>query len=67
LCGFRKVQLHIDSWVVASTLALGEGRIADGWSLLQNIRRLLELEIKIRHSYREANKQMCRCVGEYDM
>jgi ribonuclease HI len=58
LCGFRKVQLHIDSWVVASTLALREGGTADGWSLLQNIRRLLELEweIKIRHSYREANK-----------
>jgi len=44
LCGFQKVELLIDSWVVASTLALGEGGIVDDWSLLQNIRRLSELE-----------------------
>jgi len=40
LRGFYNMELHIDSWVVASTLALGEGGTADGWSLLQNIRRL---------------------------
>lgn len=58
LRGFHKVELDIDSSVVASTLALGEGGSMDGGSLLQNIRRLLELEweIKIRHSYRQANK-----------
>jgi len=26
LRGFHKVELYIDSWVVASTLAFGEGR-----------------------------------------
>jgi hypothetical protein len=62
LCGFYKVVLYIDFWVVALTLAFGEGGVVDGCSLLQNIRRLMELEwkIKIRHSYYE-------CVDEYGM
>jgi len=31
LRGFHKVEFHIDSWVVTSTLALGDGGIVDGW------------------------------------
>jgi len=74
LRGFHKVELDIDSSVVASTLALEEGGSVDGWSLLQNIRRLLELEweIKIHHSYREANKCVdalanMACDGGYSL
>jgi len=46
----------------------------DGCSLLQNIRRLLELkwEIKIQHSYRETNKCVdvlanTACDGGYSL
>jgi len=54
---------------------VGEIGSVYGWSLLQNIRRLLELDwkIKIRHSYRETNKctdvlvNMAVCDGGYSL
>jgi len=30
-----KVKLHIDFWVVASSLVLWKGGIVDGWNLLK--------------------------------
>ncbi|CAJ2664280.1 unnamed protein product [Trifolium pratense] len=56
--GFKKVELRVDSMVVAYTLKNGSKGSVVGWRLVQQIRRFLELdwEIKICHSYREANK-----------
>jgi ribonuclease HI len=55
--GFLRVELHVDSKVVVNTISFAKGGSSTGWTLVQNIRRLLELdwEVKICHSYREAN------------
>jgi len=56
-CGIQKLDLHVDSSAVVSTITSTKGGSAEAWSLLQNIRKLLGLnwEVRIRHSYREAN------------
>jgi len=55
--GFFRVELHVDSQVVVNTISFAKGGSPIGWTLVKNIRRLLELdwEVKICHSYREAN------------
>jgi ribonuclease HI len=57
--GFRKVELMIDSKIVVNTLLRHNKSGHYGWSLCKQIRRLLlwEWEVKIHHSYPEAN--MC--------
>jgi len=41
--GFNTVELHVDSWVVATTLSSSKIGMATSWSLLQHIRRLLDM------------------------
>ena len=55
--GFILVELNVDSLVVAKTLLDEEDVSPISRSLVQNIRRLLEMvwEVKVQHSYREAN------------
>jgi hypothetical protein len=56
--GFIRVELHTDSQIVVRIIQ-EETRVSSScWSLMQQIRQLLELdwEIRIQHSYREANK-----------
>jgi hypothetical protein len=55
--GVTKVQVHIDSCVVVQTLNSTNGGSVIGWCLVQEIRRLLALEwkIKVCHSYQKAN------------
>jgi ribonuclease HI len=56
--GFRRVELHIDSQIVVKIIQ-EETRVSSScWSLLRRIRQLLVLdwEVRIQHSYREANK-----------
>ena len=55
--GFNRVELHVYSWVVATTLSSLKMGATIGWSLLQQIRRLLNMnqEIQICHSYKEVN------------
>jgi len=55
--GIQKLELHVDSSVVVSTITSTKGGSATAWSLLQNIRKLLSLnwEVRIQHSY---EKQM---------
>jgi ribonuclease HI len=55
--GVTKVQAHVDSKVVVQTLNSTNGGSVVGWRLVQEIRRLMALdwEIKVCHSYREAN------------
>ena len=55
--GFLRVELLVDSQVVVNTISFAKGGSPTGRTLVQNIRRLLELdwEVKICHSYREAN------------
>jgi ribonuclease HI len=55
--GVQKVKLHVDSSVVVQTLNNSTGGSIVGWRLIQEIRRLLTLdwEVKVSHSYREAN------------
>jgi ribonuclease HI len=57
--GFREVELMIDSKIVVNTLLRHSQSSHSGWSLCKQIRRFLqwEWEVKIHHSYREAN--MC--------
>ncbi|MCI11423.1 putative non-LTR retroelement reverse transcriptase [Trifolium medium] len=56
--GFIKVELHIDSVVVVQVISTGKLNNKLGWSLVLNIRKLLELdwEVTIAHAYRETNK-----------
>ncbi|GAU44140.1 hypothetical protein TSUD_188010 [Trifolium subterraneum] len=56
--GFRKVEVHIDSVVVVQVITTGKLHNKIGWSLVLNIRKLLELdwEVIIAHAYRETNK-----------
>jgi hypothetical protein len=51
------VELHIDSLVVARNITDNKSSSIIGKSLVERIRRLLELdwEVVVRHSYREAN------------
>ena len=55
--GFVLVELNVDSLVVAKTLLDEEDVSAISRSLVQNIRRLLQMvwEVKVQHSYHEAN------------
>jgi len=55
--GIQKLELHVDSSVVVSTITSTKGGSATAWSLLQNIRKLLSLnwEVRLQHSY---EKQM---------
>ncbi|MCI09496.1 putative non-LTR retroelement reverse transcriptase [Trifolium medium] len=59
--GFCWVELHVDSLVVVHNLKNNSSVSSMGWWLLQQIRRLLLLdwEVKICHTYREANS----CAG----
>jgi ribonuclease HI len=54
---FRKVELQLDSKQVVDMVTKKVGVQHDGWSLCQKIWRLLHLnwEVRIRHTYREAN------------
>jgi ribonuclease HI len=56
--GFRLVELHIDSQVVVKIIQEDGTTSSSCWSLVRRIRQFLERdwEIKIQHSYREANK-----------
>ncbi|PNY05394.1 ribonuclease H [Trifolium pratense] len=55
--GFKKIALHIDSYVVVHTLQSDKDDSVVGWRIIQEIRRLLAMdwEVKISHSYRESN------------
>ena len=55
--GFNRMELHADSWVVSTTLSSSKIGTTTSRSLLQHIRRLLDMnwEVRICHSYREAN------------
>jgi ribonuclease HI len=55
--GAAKLQVQVDSSVVAHTLNSSNGGSIIGWRLIKEIRRLLALdwEVKVCHSYREAN------------
>ncbi|GAU42972.1 hypothetical protein TSUD_188450 [Trifolium subterraneum] len=55
--GHKKIELHIDSNVVVQTLHSARDGSVVGWRIIQEIRRLLALDwdVKICHSYREAN------------
>lgn len=55
--GFNRVELHVDSWVVVTTLFSSKIGTLTSWSLLQHSRRLLDMnwEVRICHSYRKAN------------
>ncbi|PNX81608.1 ribonuclease H [Trifolium pratense] len=55
--GAKKLKVYVDSSVVVHTLNSTTGGSVVGWRLIQEIRRLLALdwEIKVCHSYREAN------------
>jgi ribonuclease HI len=55
--GATKAMMHVDSSVVVHTLNSTSGGSVVGWCLIQEIRRLLALDwkIKVCHSYREAN------------
>jgi ribonuclease HI len=56
--GFRKIELNVDSVVVAQTLRNGKSNSIMGNSLLKQIKKLLDLDwiVEISHMYREANK-----------
>ncbi|MCI17069.1 ribonuclease H protein, partial [Trifolium medium] len=56
--GFRFVELHIDSQVVVKMIQDDGIASSSCWSLVRRIRQLMEREweIKIQHSYCEANK-----------
>jgi ribonuclease HI len=55
--GAAKLQVQVDSSVVAHTLNSSNGGSIIGWRLIKEIYRLLALdwEVKVCHSYREAN------------
>ncbi|KAK2422059.1 Polynucleotidyl transferase, ribonuclease H superfamily protein [Trifolium repens] len=55
--GFKKIELHIDSNAMVQTLQSTRDGSVVGWRLIHEIRRLLAMdwEVKICHSYREAN------------
>jgi ribonuclease HI len=55
--GYRKVELHIDSSSVISSISRDQGGIIGCRTLLHNIRRLndQDWEVQVRHSFREAN------------
>ncbi|GAU11214.1 hypothetical protein TSUD_342040 [Trifolium subterraneum] len=55
--GATKLKLQVDSSVVAYTLNGSNAGSVIGWRLIEEIRRLLALEweVKVCHSYREAN------------
>jgi ribonuclease HI len=55
--GYRKVELHIDSSSVVSSISRDQGGNVVGPTLLHNIRRLIDQdwEVQVRHSFREAN------------
>jgi L1 cell adhesion molecule like protein len=55
--GFKKIALHIDSYVVVQTLQSDKDGSVVGWRVIHEIKRLLamEWEVRICHSYREAN------------
>jgi ribonuclease HI len=57
--GFKLVELDVDSMAVVKAIKTGATSSANGVSLMKSILRLLnqEWEIRITHSYREAN--MC--------
>jgi hypothetical protein len=46
-CGFDKVELHVDFWAVAATLSSSKGVTATCLRLVQNIKRLLELNWEV--------------------
>jgi ribonuclease HI len=54
---FNDVELNIDSVTVVNVIRAGTTRSDIGFSLVKNIRRLLEMdwEVHIFHSYRKAN------------
>jgi len=53
---YRKVELHIDSSSVVSSISSDQGGSIVGRTLLHNIRRLIDRdwEVQVRHSFREA-------------
>ncbi|KAK2358830.1 hypothetical protein QL285_095979 [Trifolium repens] len=55
---FRKVELNVDSVAVVKVIKEGETNSVMGYSLVKEIHRLfsLEWEVKILHSYQEANR-----------
>jgi ribonuclease HI len=55
--GISKLQVHVDSQVVVHTINNTKDGSFVGWRLIKEIRRMLELdwEVKVCHSYREAN------------
>ncbi|MCI22033.1 hypothetical protein A2U01_0043207 [Trifolium medium] len=42
--GFNKIELYIDSQVIVKTLTVVNKETPDGWTLVQNIRRLIAME-----------------------
>jgi len=56
--GFTAVELNVDSLVVVNIVTSGKESNASGRSLVQKIRKLLQMEweVKVKHSYREANR-----------
>nr|ABN08136.1 Ribonuclease H [Medicago truncatula] len=42
--GFLTVELHVDSQVVVNTISFAKGGLPIRWTLIQNIRRFLELD-----------------------
>jgi len=56
--GFQKIEVHVDLHVMVITpVSNTKGGTIVGGSLIQNIRQQLtcDWEVRIRHSYREAN------------
>jgi len=53
--GFSMVELHVDSSMVVHTLQFRKDGSHVGWRLIQERLLTLEWEIKVCHSYREAN------------
>jgi hypothetical protein len=52
VCGYRQVDLHIESQVVVSNLVAKRGGATPGWRLVQNTMELLSYDwvVIIRHS-----------------
>ncbi|MCH87362.1 ribonuclease H protein [Trifolium medium] len=69
--GFRKIELQVDSQVVVNTLATDRSGSSDGWTLVHNIKRLLELdwEVSILHEANSVADALANlaCLSDGDM
>jgi hypothetical protein len=61
------MELYIDSTSIMNVIKNGVTSSSMGYSLVKSIRKLLdeEWEVKISHSYREANQCTYGCFGKY--